>query len=82
MSIIYEYVEMGSLGNILCEEESGMKLNWETRVKIIKGVANALSYMHHGCNPAIVHRDISRNNVLLDLEFEPHISDFGAARLL
>ncbi|XP_058083781.1 MDIS1-interacting receptor like kinase 2-like [Magnolia sinica] len=52
------------------------------RVKIIKGVALALSYMHHDCTPPIVHRDLSSNNVLLNSELEASVSDFGTARLL
>ncbi|KAJ0035700.1 hypothetical protein Pint_26369 [Pistacia integerrima] len=51
-------------------------------MNIIKGVANALSYMHHDCSPPIVHRDISSKNVLLDLEYEAHVSDFGTAKFL
>ncbi|XP_010064209.2 MDIS1-interacting receptor like kinase 2 [Eucalyptus grandis] len=45
-------------------------------------MAYALSYMHHDCNPPIVHRDISSNNILLDSEYEAHVSDFGTAKLL
>ena len=45
-------------------------------------MANALSYMHHDCSPPIIHHDISSKNVLLDREFEAHISDFGNARFL
>jgi len=44
-------------------------------------VANALSYLHHDCSPPIIHRDISSSNVLLDLEYEAHVSDFGTALL-
>ncbi|KAL7176161.1 hypothetical protein ACSBR2_029674 [Camellia fascicularis] len=32
------------------------------RVNVVKDVANALSYMHHDCSPAIIHRDISSKN--------------------
>ena len=59
-----------------------MELDWIKRMKVIKGVAYALSYMHHDCNPPIVHRDLSCNNILLDTDFEACVSDFGIARLL
>ncbi|XP_068653696.1 MDIS1-interacting receptor like kinase 2-like [Aristolochia californica] len=81
MFLVYDFVERGSLGGILYAEE-GRNLDWVTRLKIIKGLAHALSYLHHDCKPAIVHRDISRNNVLLDSAYEPRLSDFGTARLL
>ncbi|XP_059627670.1 MDIS1-interacting receptor like kinase 2-like [Cornus florida] len=45
-------------------------------------VAHAVSYMHHDCSPAIVHRDLSSNNILLDAENEARVSDFGTAKLL
>ncbi|PNY02771.1 LRR receptor-like kinase resistance protein, partial [Trifolium pratense] len=48
----------------------------------IKDVANALCYMHNDCSPPIVHRDISSKNVVLDLEYVAHISDFGTAKFL
>lgn len=45
-------------------------------------MANGLSYMHHECSPPIVHRDISSKNILLNVNYEAHISDFGTAKLL
>ncbi|CDP19636.1 unnamed protein product [Coffea canephora] len=48
----------------------------------ILSVAHALSYMHHDCSLAIVHRDISSNNILLDPEHEAHVSDFGTSKFL
>ncbi|XP_026434829.1 probable leucine-rich repeat receptor-like protein kinase At1g35710 isoform X1 [Papaver somniferum] len=80
--LIYEFVERGSLKKILCDGEQAVEFDWIKRLIFIKGAADALSYMHHDCIPAIVHRDISSNNVLLDLEYEARVSDFGTARIL
>lgn len=57
-------------------------LNWSTRLKIALGSARGLAYLHHDCSPKIVHRDIKSSNILLDENFEPHVSDFGLAKLL
>ncbi|KAM0948083.1 putative protein kinase RLK-Pelle-LRR-XI-1 family [Dioscorea sansibarensis] len=59
-----------------------MTFDWAMRVKVIHGVAHALAYLHNDCSPNILHRDISINNVLLDGDFEPKVSDFGTAKLL
>ncbi|XP_062014553.1 MDIS1-interacting receptor like kinase 2-like [Rosa rugosa] len=80
--LVYDYLQKGSLASILSKEYEANKLDWSTRVRIVKGVAHALSYMHHDCSPPIVHRDISSNNILLNYEYEPVLSDFGTAKLL
>ncbi|KAE9595172.1 hypothetical protein Lal_00009275 [Lupinus albus] len=80
--LVYEFLEGGSLDQILKEDTQATAFDWEKRVNVIKGVANALSYMHHDCSPPIIHRDISSKNVLLDLEYEAHVSDFGTAKFL
>ncbi|KAL0437337.1 UNVERIFIED_CONTAM: MDIS1-interacting receptor like kinase [Sesamum radiatum] len=82
MYLVYEYVERGSLGKVLYDDEEAFQLNWARRVNIVRGVAHALAYLHHDCSPAIVHRDVSINNILLESEFEPRLSDFGTAKLL
>ncbi|KAL9437291.1 hypothetical protein AB3S75_023198 [Citrus x aurantiifolia] len=41
-----------------------------------------MSYLHHDCFPPIVHPDISSKNLLLDLEYEAHVADFGIAKFL
>ncbi|XP_028772263.1 LRR receptor-like serine/threonine-protein kinase GSO2 [Neltuma alba] len=46
------------------------------------GAVEALSYVYHDCDPAIVHRDISSNNILLSLNLEANVSNFGTARFL
>ncbi|XP_057478098.1 receptor-like protein kinase 5 [Actinidia eriantha] len=57
-------------------------LDWRTRLQIAVGAAQGLCYMHHGCSPAIVHRNVKSSNILLDSEFKPKIADFGLANIL
>ncbi|XP_057987276.1 MDIS1-interacting receptor like kinase 2-like isoform X2 [Hevea brasiliensis] len=80
--LVYEYLEGGNLATILGNDKKAEDLDWSKRVNIVKGVANALSYMHHNCSPPIVHRDITSKNILLDSEFDAHVSDFGIVKLL
>eukprot|EP01018_Ginkgo_biloba_P019142 Gb_03681 [translate_table: standard] len=79
--IIYRFVENGSLDEWLHEREDvSRQLDWKKRVKIIRGVAEGLAFLHHDCQPHIIHRDIKGSNILLDNNFQAHITDFGLAR--
>jgi serine/threonine protein kinase len=57
-------------------------LNWEQQYNIILGIANGILYLHEDSSMKIVHRDLKANNILLDDDMEPKITDFGLARLL
>lgn len=91
MHLVYEYVERGSLGKVLYglddKEDDDHHLHyhhlgWDKRLRIVQGLAQALSYLHHDCSPQIVHRDVSLNNILLDWDYEPRLADFGTAKLV
>jgi serine/threonine protein kinase len=82
--LVYDYVSKGDLHSALHSTKAGgdLHLTWEARLRIAKGVARGLAYLHHGYDTPIVHRDIKSSNVLLDDELEAHISDFGLAKVL
>ncbi|XP_074377174.1 MDIS1-interacting receptor like kinase 2-like [Apium graveolens] len=82
MFLIYEYMDKGSLFCALRNDTYAIQLDWSKRVNIVKGIAQALCYLHHHCSPPILHRDISSNNILLNSKMEAFVADFGASRLL
>ncbi|PKU76970.1 G-type lectin S-receptor-like serine/threonine-protein kinase LECRK3 [Dendrobium catenatum] len=77
--LVYEYMSNGSLASFLF---NGIRPPWEQRVGIILGIARGLRYLHEECSTQIIHCDIKPQNVLLDVNFVPRISDFGLAKLL
>lgn len=56
-------------------------LSWSIRLKIMKGIAKGLVYLHEFSPKKYVHGDLKPNNILLGQDMEPHISDFGLGRL-
>ncbi|XVE71169.1 hypothetical protein DITRI_Ditri10aG0129100 [Diplodiscus trichospermus] len=76
--LVYEYMPNGSLDRYIGK----CFLDWETRFKILTGLASALLYLHEDSGNPVVHRDVKPNNVMLDENFNAHLGDFGLARLL
>ncbi|XP_057424212.1 LRR receptor-like serine/threonine-protein kinase RGI5 [Lotus japonicus] len=77
--LLYNFIPNGNLRQLL---EGNRNLDWETRYKIAVGSAQGLAYLHHDCVPAILHRDVKCNNILLDSKFEACLADFGLAKLM
>lgn len=59
----------------------GMFTTWRFRHKVALGTARALAFLHHGCSPPIIHRDVKASSVYLDFSLEPRLSDFGLAKI-
>ncbi|MED6168307.1 hypothetical protein PIB30_010640 [Stylosanthes scabra] len=79
--LLTSYMENGSLHDILHKNIPPPALSWNVRFKIADGIAQGLKYLHYDYDPPIVHRDIKPQNILLDSDMVPHISDFGIANI-
>ncbi|XP_062097654.1 LEAF RUST 10 DISEASE-RESISTANCE LOCUS RECEPTOR-LIKE PROTEIN KINASE-like 2.1 isoform X2 [Humulus lupulus] len=84
-ALVYEYMPNGSLDNFIFNKEASgeenNRLERKTLYQIAIGIAKGLEYLHCGCNTRILHFDIKPQNILLDEDFCPKISDFGLAKL-
>ncbi|XP_022948682.1 G-type lectin S-receptor-like serine/threonine-protein kinase SD2-5 [Cucurbita moschata] len=80
--LVYEYMSNGSLDKWIFNGKEDGFLDWETRFNIALGTARALAYLHQECESKIIHCDIKPENVLLDDNFTPKLSDFGMAKLV
>ncbi|KAI3726745.1 hypothetical protein L1987_66549 [Smallanthus sonchifolius] len=80
--MVYKYMPNGDLSNSLYRptslEDGGLQsLDWITRLKIATGAAEGLVYLHHECNPPLVHRDIQASSILLDDKYDVRLGSLS-----
>lgn len=79
--LVYELMPNRSLQEALLDRKCAELMHWKRRFRIALDIAQGLGYLHHSCNPPVIHGDVKPSNVLLDSEFNAKIGDFGLARL-
>jgi TolB-like protein/predicted Ser/Thr protein kinase/Tfp pilus assembly protein PilF len=70
-----KFVEGGKLDDVVKQTPISIRKAVELVTKLARTV-------HHAHEHGILHRDIKPGNVLLDVKGEPHLTDFGLARLV
>nr|XP_010906986.1 receptor protein kinase-like protein ZAR1 [Elaeis guineensis] len=82
--LIYDYIPNGNLSTAIHGRDGTMAfapLPWDVRLKIMKGIAKGLAFLHDFSPKKYIHGDLKPNNILLGLNMEPYISDFGLGQL-
>ncbi|KAK8683771.1 hypothetical protein V6N13_039821 [Hibiscus sabdariffa] len=80
--LVYKYMPNGDLANSFyratnSDDDSLKSLDWITRLKVATGAAEGLYYLHHECNPPLVHRDVQASSILLDDKFEVRLGSLS-----
>lgn len=81
--LVYEFMSLGSLRALIKgpkDNTEWVPLTFKQRVNIALGSAEGLRYMHMFAKPAIIHRDIKTDNILVDHSFTAKIADFGLSK--
>ncbi len=71
--IIMEFVP----GKSVYHSAYGRAIDAAETIRLVTGICNGLAHAHEN---GILHRDIKPSNILLDLNAQPKIGDFGLAR--
>jgi len=85
-ALVYEFMPRGDLHALLYSTRDDGDISAFTRITlaqricIVVHVADALEYLHHNNQGAIVHCDLKASNILLDENMIAHVGDFGLAR--
>jgi len=83
---VVEHIEGKSLGDVRSRALAlGYRIGWADAVAVATMIAEALAHVHERKDPsgrglAIVHRDLSPQNVMVSYAGEVKIIDFGTAR--
>ncbi|KAG2561457.1 hypothetical protein PVAP13_8KG164100 [Panicum virgatum] len=69
---------------LLCTQKQNLDehhgIDWNTRYKMIKGTCEGFSYLQRQLQHCIYHFDVKAENILLDANMVPKITDYGMSR--
>ncbi|XP_064974723.1 putative leucine-rich repeat receptor-like protein kinase At2g19210 [Musa acuminata AAA Group] len=83
LALVYEYMSQGTLLDyIRGKTRNASAFSWGKRLQIAIEAAQGLEYLHKGCKPPLIHRDVKTANILLSEQLEAKIADFGLSKAI
>ncbi|CAO2813063.1 unnamed protein product [Amaranthus hypochondriacus] len=79
LSMVTEYMEMGSLYYLIHLSGQKKKVSWRRRLKMLRDICRGLMCIHR---MKIVHRDLKSANCLVNKHWTVKICDFGLSRIM
>ncbi|XP_057792364.1 serine/threonine-protein kinase EDR1-like isoform X2 [Salvia miltiorrhiza] len=79
LSLITEYMEMGSLYYLIHLSGQKNKLSWRRRIKMLRDICRGLMCIHR---MKIIHHDLKSANCLVSKHWTVKICDFGLSRIM
>ncbi|GLJ15497.1 hypothetical protein SUGI_0254480 [Cryptomeria japonica] len=79
LSMVTEYMEMGSLYHLIHTSGQGKKFSWRRRLKMLRDICRGMMCIQR---MNIVHRDLKSANCLVDKHLTVKICDFGLSRIM
>ncbi|KAJ8749296.1 hypothetical protein K2173_018778 [Erythroxylum novogranatense] len=79
LSMVTEYMEMGSLYYLIHLSDQKKRLSWRRRLKMLRDICRGLMCIHR---MKIVHRDLKSANCLVNKHWTVKICDFGLSRIM
>ncbi|KAJ8556133.1 hypothetical protein K7X08_022891 [Anisodus acutangulus] len=79
LSMVTEYMEMGSLYYLIHVSGQKNRLSWQKRLNMLRGICRGLMCLHR---MKIVHRDLKSANCLVNKRWTVKICDFGLSRIM
>ncbi|KAG2578810.1 hypothetical protein PVAP13_6NG110300 [Panicum virgatum] len=78
--LVYEFMHNGTLKEHLRGASEEKITSWLKRLEIAEDAAKGIEYLHTGCSPTIIHRDLKSSNILLDKNMRAKVADFGLSK--
>ncbi|XP_059440407.1 non-functional pseudokinase ZRK2-like [Corylus avellana] len=77
-ALVFEYTQNGVLADqILISRRQGTPMVLQSRLKIARQIAHAISYLHTAFSRPIIHRNIKPQHIFLDQHGVPKLTDFS-----